>query len=359
MPIATPEHPSTFNALAITTASNIKHAIAELGGRRPDGRTTLPLAVLQRWMGFNTRFDTAKRRARVEELRASMVLNGFSARHPLGVVILDNGDGNKPRYSVLVHHGDTRLEAAHLAQAERDLGQIPVVITQKSPGQSDVDFLRELNNALVTDNESAELSLLEQGLTAKRSRVLYGQSVEEIARDIGKSAQHVRNVLLLADAPEALQGLVFSGSVKGSTAIEAIRQHGADALSVLTSAVNDAEAKGKSVATASAVESAAKRHVGGQSRPRPATFDAAVRKKAPTLFEVAREISADQGYASLSKGVRERLEALISELAALQGTDPAGEGKQDAGHSGSSAEVCADIKAGAGECAGVGALQEA
>lgn len=78
----------------------------------------------------------------------------------------------------------------------------------------------------------------------------FGWSEREIANRVGKTEQHVRGVLDLADADTAVQEMVRIGSISATEAIREVRKSGSAATVNLTAAVDKAHAAGKTRATA-------------------------------------------------------------------------------------------------------------
>jgi ParB-like chromosome segregation protein Spo0J len=77
-----------------------------------------------------------------------------------------------------------------------------------------------------------------------------GWTKQEIADRIGKTAQHVRDNLMLNDAPAKAKALLEAGKVSADVVRTAMRHHGADAGDVLEADMEVAEAAGKTKVTA-------------------------------------------------------------------------------------------------------------
>lgn len=106
---------------------------------------------------------------------------------------------------------------------------------------------------VITSAEGRALSPLEIGRGYKRL-VALNWTPEQIAAKVGKTRQHVDQVLILANANSDVQGLVARGDVSATSAIDAVRKHGDKAGDVLGGAVDKAKAAGKSKATAGAIK---------------------------------------------------------------------------------------------------------
>ncbi len=101
---------------------------------------------------------------------------------------------------------------------------------------------------LLTSNEGRKLSPVEIAEGYRRLAAL-GLSPDEIGRLVGKTRQHVDQMMHLANAPVALQKAVQAGEVSATTAIVAARKHGDGAGDWLKEATATAKAAGKKKVT--------------------------------------------------------------------------------------------------------------
>lgn len=92
----------------------------------------------------------------------------------------------------------------------------------------------------------------------------FGWTEREIAARVGKTEQHVKDVLTLADADTPIQDLVRSGEVSASLATQIVRQDGHKAIDTLNAAVETAKSAGKTKATAKHVSQVRGTPVGGR-----------------------------------------------------------------------------------------------
>lgn len=99
---------------------------------------------------------------------------------------------------------------------------------------------------LYTSQDNEKLDALELAKGYKRDKALFNMSNEELAQEIGRTREHVRQMLLLANAPHAVQMMVRDGIATASTAIETLEQHGDNAAQVLGAAKEVAAAAGQS-----------------------------------------------------------------------------------------------------------------
>lgn len=106
---------------------------------------------------------------------------------------------------------------------------------------------------IMTSAEGRSLSSLEVA-EGYRRLVAFGWSADEIARKVGKTRQHVDQLLILANANSDVQAMVARGEVSATSAIDTVRKHGEQAGEKLGAAVNAAKAGGKGKATAGAIK---------------------------------------------------------------------------------------------------------
>jgi hypothetical protein len=100
-----------------------------------------------------------------------------------------------------------------------------------------------------TSNTNRRLTDLEKANGCKRLAA-FGWTPDQIAKKIGMTRQRVDQLLILANAPTAVQQMVKAGEVSGSVAVDVVRQHGDDAGQVLGGELEKAKAQGKGKVTA-------------------------------------------------------------------------------------------------------------
>lgn len=93
---------------------------------------------------------------------------------------------------------------------------------------------------IATSNEGLKLTPLETARVYKRLRDQFSMGPEHIARKVGKTRQHVDQLLHLADASPEVQQMVADGTVAATEAIKVARTHGDKAADVLTDAAKKA-----------------------------------------------------------------------------------------------------------------------
>ena len=101
---------------------------------------------------------------------------------------------------------------------------------------------------IITSAEGRPLTVLEQSRGYKRLAA-FGWSNGDIARKMGKTATHVENLLILANANSDVHALVTQGAVSATLAIQTVRQKGERAGHFLKAHVDAARAEGKTKAT--------------------------------------------------------------------------------------------------------------
>jgi ParB family chromosome partitioning protein len=106
---------------------------------------------------------------------------------------------------------------------------------------------------IMTSAEGRSLAPLEVAEGYKRL-VALNWTAEQIAQRVGKTRQHVDQLLILANANADVHALVADGKIAASTAIDAARKHGENAGAVLREAVDKAADQGKGKAKAGDVK---------------------------------------------------------------------------------------------------------
>lgn len=101
---------------------------------------------------------------------------------------------------------------------------------------------------IVTSNSQVPLTPLETARVYKRLAA-FGLTPDEIATMVGKTRQHVDQLLILANANTDVQKLVAAGDVSAAVAVKVARQHGEGAGQVLKQELDKAKAAGKGKVT--------------------------------------------------------------------------------------------------------------
>ncbi|MTJ94025.1 MAG: hypothetical protein F8N36_14380 [Desulfovibrio sp.] len=182
--------------------------------------------------GFNIRIEDDDYEQRLESY-TTMYLAG-SEPPPLKVYL--RGD------EIIVVDGHVRRRAA-LRAIERgaQIKDVPVV---QFTG-NDADRVA----AMLQSGQGRGWTPIELLMGYKRLTA-FGWTEKQIAEQVGKTEQHVRDIMALASADTSIQKMIKNGQVSASLAIEVVRQDDHLATATLTAAVEKAKAEGKTRATA-------------------------------------------------------------------------------------------------------------
>lgn len=182
---------------------------------------------------------TKQYKERVRYLADLIKANGFDRAFPLKVYAAREGDEDV----LYLVQGHRRLEAVDLAVSEgMNIEVIPCVTTDRGTTMEDLMF------ATITGNEGEPLTPIEK---AARIRELMGCNLELdlIAKRLGYTVVHVKNLLSILEAPRDVRQMVQSGKVAASVAVDAVKEHGKQAGSILQAGLEVAKAKGKEKVT--------------------------------------------------------------------------------------------------------------
>lgn len=101
---------------------------------------------------------------------------------------------------------------------------------------------------LITSASGLPLTPLQLGIQL-RKLIAFGWTEKQIAGRIGKSVEHVKNTILLAEANTDVHQAVNEGVVSSTTAVQLVKKHGSKAGKVIRDGVAKAQASGKTKAT--------------------------------------------------------------------------------------------------------------
>jgi len=82
-----------------------------------------------------------------------------------------------------------------------------------------------------------------------RKLIGFGWTEKQIADRVGKSGQHVKDMIVLAEANSDVHQAINAGEVTGTTAVALVKKHGSKAGKVIRDGVEKAKASGKTKAT--------------------------------------------------------------------------------------------------------------
>jgi 5-hydroxyisourate hydrolase-like protein (transthyretin family) len=182
--------------------------------------------------GFNLRIEDADFQASVEAL-ADYISDGgqypaLEVRpRPEGGVWIVDGHRRKRAVVLAVKHG------APLQDKDGEVW-VPIVAFEGN----DADRVARV----ITSAEGRALSPLEVATGYARLRA-FGWDNARIAQKVGKTPQHVAQLLTLADANSDVQTMVAAGGVSAAVAVEVVRKHGDDAGKVLAGAATNGKGK--------------------------------------------------------------------------------------------------------------------
>lgn len=106
---------------------------------------------------------------------------------------------------------------------------------------------------IISSQENEKLSPLELADGYKRLKA-FGWTTEQIAKKVGKTRQHVEQVVTIGNANTDVQNLVAAGQVSATTAAQVVREHGEEAGKVLGAELEKAQARGKAKVTAGTIK---------------------------------------------------------------------------------------------------------
>lgn len=106
---------------------------------------------------------------------------------------------------------------------------------------------------VITSAEGRALKPLEVAEGYKRL-ASFGWDAARIAKTVGKTPQHVTQMLTLANANSDVHQIVAAGGVSAAVAVQMVREHGENAGKVLADEVGKARAQGKTKATAGTIK---------------------------------------------------------------------------------------------------------
>lgn len=109
---------------------------------------------------------------------------------------------------------------------------------------------------MLTSSQGKNLTPLQMGLQY-RKLIGFGWDEREISDKVGKTRQHVHDMIFLAESNSDVQGMVARGEVAAHVAIKALRKHGSEAGKVLASHLVNAKAAGKKKVTAKTIKKTA------------------------------------------------------------------------------------------------------
>lgn len=266
---------------------SVKSAMKAVGASSSDLWKVSP-HLIKVLPGYNARIRNENYNQVVQEIKSSILANGFYVDKPLSGYVNKAEDGSD---EIILIGGHRRLEAVLLAIAEgAEITEVPVVI--KPRGTSVEDLLVDLK----TGNDGNPLTVLEQAIVCQRLAA-FNWSSQTIATRLGYTSQRVDELLLLASAPAKIRDHVAADRISASLAIKLLVQHGTKAKDFIERLINGT--KDKKVTAANVPDM---------------KFQASLRKQAKPLFEAVNKVQLDPAFSSLGKDTRDLIQKLIKEL---------------------------------------------
>jgi len=229
-------------------AKSFKQMIKDGEVRRADAMK-VQLEDLHEEPGFNLRTEGEALESSIDSLAEFIAAGGqippleVRPRAEGGVWLVD---GHRRRRALLKLDAAGRLPRTPNKENPAILeAWVPVIAFEGS----DADRVARI----ITSQENEKLSPLELAEGYKRLRS-FGWSVEQIAKKVAKTRQHVEQVLTVGNANTDVQNLVAAGQVSATTAAQVVREHGDDAGTVLDAELKKAQASGKTKVTAGSIK---------------------------------------------------------------------------------------------------------
>jgi ParB-like chromosome segregation protein Spo0J len=101
---------------------------------------------------------------------------------------------------------------------------------------------------MITSAGGLPLTPLQLGIQY-RKLIGFGWTEKAVAARVGKSIEHVKNMVLLGEANSDVHQAVNAGQVSGTTAVALVKEHGSKAGQVIRDGLQQAQASGKSKVT--------------------------------------------------------------------------------------------------------------
>ena len=194
--------------------------------------------VIKEEQGFNLRdYEQPEVKQHIENLTETILNGGYIPP----IVVRTDGTGN-----ILLVDGHCRTRAA-LQAIER--GATGLMVSAVNFKGSDADRVE----LMLRSGEGLKFTPLEVAKGYLRLQRM-GLSTADIAKRVGKTANHINQYLNLATANVDVQQMVERGEVAANVAIETVQKHGENAGKVLEQAKEKAAKQGKTKVTAAVVK---------------------------------------------------------------------------------------------------------
>lgn len=161
---------------------------------------------------YNARdFTLVKNIEHVAEIKDSMIENG----QKVAVEVTYEAQ------EIWLDKGETRLRAA-LEMIEEGHVDFKLLAVQSQKGANEVDRTVDL---IVENDFGKSLEPLEKASVYRRL-ILLNMTVEQIAKRVGKTKQHVEDLLRLNGASQSIHQLIRDGRISATQAVEVCREKG-------------------------------------------------------------------------------------------------------------------------------------
>lgn len=297
---------------------NAKKAMENIGTKKDmfgvDLRHTIVIE------GFNPRIKDELYWERVRKLKESIQANGWYPDKPLAgfamkkdgkdvIVIVEGGRRRDAGLMLLEEYANQIPEGVadedlspEAMQAKAFIENFRAPMVSKKAGTSELD----LQYGLAGGNDSEPFRPYELAVLIKRLHVVFDQTEKQILDRLPGvvSASHLPKLLMLASAPREIVEAVDSGNLSVTESYDLMKKHGDKAVEVLRGAAQLAKAVG--------AKKVMPKHMPG------ARFDKALLKESKPLYDVAKQIQSDKGYAGLSEETRAVLDDMLREISELK-----------------------------------------
>lgn len=199
--------------------------LKDLAGGKTADMFNMPLHAFAIEPGFNARQDTPQLAQSIEELAHALVAGAWIP--PLLVRLHDE--------KAFIVDGHRRFAAAKLAVTMgASIEALACVSVPRGTSEADRNIM------MLSTAAGVPLTPYEQIVPIKRL-VAWKWTTTQIAEKIGKTRQHVENILTLAEAPDTVLDMVRDGSVSATEAVKVVRREGDGAAATLAKAATVAK----------------------------------------------------------------------------------------------------------------------
>lgn len=238
------KHPLPLEFEKELMPAGAKSAMTAANAKAGD-RWMVPIENLRVMEGFNVRItDAQDYKDGIKNLAALIKENGFKPTKPLaGFAAKEEGET-----VIYVTDGHRRLEAAKMAiENGAEIAALPVVLAP--PGTS----MEDLTADLYVSNTGSALKPIELAIVVGRL-LKFGQDEKQVARRLDLSTRYIADLMLLLGSNASIRKMVIDGKVSATEAIKTLKDHGAEAVSILKGAAAVAESEGKKRVTGKIVK---------------------------------------------------------------------------------------------------------